>query len=117
MDTSFHANQPQAFESLKTIMQKYQIVTDALFSLAIDLFERKLTKSIIAAVWIIIKLIDHIPQKIWSKCKGVIEELIKKKKAKPNLGKQSFYMERAVGPIGQFLKYIIGYILLIYKKS
>ena len=53
-----------------------------------ELFERKYTKSIISAIWIIVRLTDHIPQKLWPKCKGVIEELIKKKKAKSNLGKR-----------------------------
>jgi protein gp37 len=52
-----------------------------------ELFEKRLTKSIISAIWLIIKLTDHFPQHIWSKCKAVIEELIKKKKIKSNLGK------------------------------
>lgn len=52
-----------------------------------ELFEKRLTKSIISAIWLIIKLTDHFPQNMWSKCKAVIEELIKKKKIKSNLGK------------------------------
>lgn len=67
-------------------MSHYKIVSEDLFTLAMELFERKYTKSIISAIWVIIRLTDHIPQKLWSKCKGVIEELIKKKKAKSNLG-------------------------------
>ena len=67
-------------------MTQYKISSEDLFTLSMELFERKYTKSIISAIWIIIRLTDHIPQKLWSKCKGVIEELIKKKKAKSNLG-------------------------------
>ena len=71
---------------LHKILTQYKIVHEDLFTLAMELFERKYTKSIISAIWIIVRLTDHIPQKLWSKCKGVIEELIKKKKAKSNLG-------------------------------
>ena len=70
----------QAFDSLKNILVYYKITNEDLFSLAMELFERKYTKSIISAIWIIVRLTDHIPTKLWSKCKGVIEELIKKKK-------------------------------------
>ena len=65
-----------------------------------ELFERKYTKSIISAIWIIVRLTDHIPTKLWSKCKGVIEELIKKKKAKSNLGKFILFLissEKGIG--------------------
>jgi hypothetical protein len=51
-----------------------------------ELFEKKMTKSIISAIWLIVKLTDHMPKALWVKCKGVIEELIKKKKIKSNLG-------------------------------
>ena len=72
---------------MERILSTYKIVNEDLFTLAMELFERKYTKSIISAIWIIVRLTDHIPQKLWSKCKGVIEELIKKKKAKSNLGR------------------------------
>ena len=76
----------KAFESLQKLLAVHKIVHEDLFSLAMELFEKKLTKSIISGIWILIKLTDHIPEKLWNKCRGVIEELIKKKKVKSNLG-------------------------------
>jgi len=91
----------QAFSSLEKILDQYKIVNEDLFTLAMELFERKYTKSIISAIWIIVRLTDHIPQKLWPRCKGVIEELIKKKKAKSNLGKSQqkslIYSEEGIG--------------------
>lgn len=57
-----------------------------------ELFEKRLTKSIISAIWLLIKLTDFFPQRLWSKCKAVIEELVKKKKIKSNLGKTLFFI-------------------------